>query len=180
MKNSFGDDRFATFLVMREGYGVKYASKSKAITSVPLTMKSWLKQQYRWNLSYYKYLTYNFGMMFREPRKMHPFAWYDLTIQTVLPFMLLASLFLMIFNTIFSGITFLFGYLAVLVGVGLIRGTYAFFRTGEKKFFLFPIYAILHIFLLIPLRFYALVTLKYNKWGTRELDKNQKRQYSQI
>ena len=180
IKNSFGDDRFATFLLIREGYEVKYAIKSKAITSVPLTLKSWLKQQYRWNLSYYKYLTYNARMMFKSPKLLHPYAWYDLTMQTILPFMLLISLGLMILNTIFSGIMFFFGYIAVLVGVALIRGTYAFFRTKELKFFLFPAYAFLHIFLLIPIRFYALATLKYSKWGTREVQSDENRQYSKI
>jgi len=82
----------------------------------------------------------------------------------------------MIFNTITSGILFFFGYISVLIGVALVRGIYGFMRTKDYNFFMFPLYAILHIFLLIPLRFYALLTLKNSGWGTREYVKN--RQYS--
>ena len=167
-----------SFLVMQEGYGIKYAEKSKATTSVPLKIRGWLRQQLRWNISYYTYLTYNIRLMFKKPKILHPYAWYDLTIQTVLPFMLIISLGLMIFNTIFLGITFLFGYLAVLVGVALIRGIYAFARTKEWQFFLLPAYAILHVFLLIPLRLFSLTKLKYNVWDTRTNLNN--RQYSKL
>ena len=178
IKKNFGDDRFMSFLVMQEGYGIKYAEKSKATTSVPLKIRGWLRQQLRWNISYYTYLTYNIRLMFKKPKILHPYAWYDLTIQTVLPFMLIISLGLMIFNTIFLGITFLFGYLAVLVGVALIRGIYAFARTKEWQFFLLPAYAILHVFLLIPLRLFSLTKLKYNVWDTRTNLNN--RQYSKL
>ncbi|MEM3075086.1 MAG: glycosyltransferase [Candidatus Pacearchaeota archaeon] len=178
-KCSYGDDRYLTNLVLREGYKTKYQPKSKVITSVPLTLKSWLSQQRRWAKSYLRELIITFKMLWNEPKKLHPYAWYDMIIQFILPIMLTISLILMIFNTIFSGIIFLFGYLAVLIGVALIRGVYSFIRTKDLRFFIFPIYAFLHVFLLIPNKYYAWFTLYKNSWGTRELNNGQ-REYSKI
>jgi len=75
--------------------------------------------------------------------------------------------FLVFIMSVKEGPSHLFGYITVLVGIAIIRGTYAYIRTSDKVFFLFPFYAFCHIFLLIPVRMYALCTLKTTKWGTR-------------
>jgi len=62
---------------------------------------------------------------------------------------------------------YLVGYLMILLGIAALRGAYALIRTREKMFMLFPLYAFMHLFMLLPTRMYALCTLKATKWGTR-------------
>ena len=180
IKCTYGDDRNLTNRILNMGYLVKFAENARATTSVPTKIKGWLKQQKRWNKSFYRELIFSIKMMFKQPRKLPAYIWYDMIMQTILPFMLLISIGLMIFNTITNGIIFLLGYLAVLVGIGIVRGSYAYFRTKDKSFFMFPLYSFLHIGLLIPVRYYALATLKDTSWGTRDFNKNKLRDYSKV
>jgi hyaluronan synthase len=92
---------------------------------------------------------------------------YDLCMQAVLPILLVLSLLFVGYRSIVESPLYLFGYLMILVGIALLRGSYAFLRTRDRDFFLFPLYAFCHIFLLIPVRVYALCTIRTTKWGTR-------------
>ncbi len=176
VKCTYGDDRNLTNLVLDKGYLVKYEERSKAITSVPLKIKPWLKQQTRWSRSFYRELFFTIKMMWKQPWKLPIYIWYDLAMQTVLPLILSLSLGLMFFRTFFYGAIFFLGYISVLFGVALVRSSYALFRTGDVGFLLFPLYSVMHVFMLIPVRFYAIATLNHSTWGTRTYVKN--RQYS--
>jgi hyaluronan synthase len=50
--------------------------------------------------------------------------------------------------------------------MGLLRGSYAIYRTRDPRFVLFLLYGFIHVFLLIPVRIRALLTLTDNRWGT--------------
>ena len=164
---TFGDDRHLTNLILNEGFRVKYELRSVTTTSVPLRMKQWIKQQIRWNKSFYRELLWSIKMVAKSPRKLPAYIIYDLTMQTILPFLLFAALILTVFKVVDIGILALFGYLSVLIAVAWIRGLYALFRAGELRFLSFPLYAFLHIFILIPIRFYSIATLNKTHWGTR-------------
>lgn len=166
-KCTYGDDRHLTNLVFKEGYKVKYERNSKALTDVPQTIKMWLKQQNRWNKSFYRELIYTVKMLLKDKVKLHPYVYYDLTIQALLPLLLILSLGFVVYRSIIYTPYYLLGYIAILVGIALLRGSYALLRTKDLNFLFFSIYAFLHIFLLIPNRIYAIVTIKETKWGTR-------------
>lgn len=164
---TYGDDRHLTNLVLEQGYNVVFEDKAKAKTGVPPTLKAWLKQQARWNRSFYRELIWTAKMAVKKPKKYSKYMFYDLMVQAVLPFLLFFSILFMLVRSLTESWIYFIGYLAILVGLALIRGTYAFIRTGDKTFFTFPVYSILHITLLVPLRIYSILTLKTTKWGTR-------------
>ena len=164
---TYGDDRHLTNLVLEQGYAVRFERKAKALTHVPQKLKPWLIQQARWNRSFYRELLWTVKRVVTKRNYQSIYMVYDLAMQTVLPFLLLLSLILVFIMSVKEGPSHLFGYITVLVGIAIIRGTYAYIRTSDKVFFLFPFYAFCHIFLLIPVRMYALCTLKTTKWGTR-------------
>ena len=167
LKCTFGDDRHLTNLVLAEGYKVKYERRAIAKTNVPTTLKGWLKQQIRWNKSFYRELIWTMKILVKKPLRFHPYIIYDVAVQTILPILLFFSLIYMAYNTITVSLIYLLGYISVLVGIALLRASYAFIRTKDKLFFLFPLYAFLHVFLLIPVRMISLARLKSTGWGTR-------------
>jgi len=164
---TYGDDRHLTNLILEEGYTVRYERRAKAWTYVPQKIKPWLKQQTRWNRSFYRELLWTLKWVVFKRKYQNIYMIYDLSMQSVLPLLLLTSLLFVFIKSVTDSPLYLIGYLTVLIGIALLRGTYAFLRTRERMFFLFPLYAFCHIFLLIPVRVYALCTLKTTKWGTR-------------
>lgn len=164
---TYGDDRHLTNLILEQGYTVRYERRAKAWTHVPQKIKPWLKQQTRWNRSFYRELLWTMKRVVFKRKYQNIYMVYDLSMQSVLPLLLLLSLLFVFVKSVTESPLYLFGYLTILVGIALLRGTYAYLRTHEKMFFLFPLYAFCHIFLLIPVRVYALCTLKTTKWGTR-------------
>jgi len=164
---TYGDDRHLTNLILEQGYTVHYERRAKAWTYVPQKIKPWLKQQTRWNRSFYRELLWTVKRVIFKRKYQNIYMVYDLSMQSILPILLLASLLFVCIKSVTESPLYLLGYLTILISVALLRGTYAYLRTHEKMFFLFPLYAFCHIFLLIPVRVYALCTLKTTKWGTR-------------
>jgi hyaluronan synthase len=164
---TYGDDRHLTNLVLEQGYTVHYERRAKAWTHVPQKLKPWLKQQTRWNRSFYRELLWTLRWVVLKRKYQNVYMIYDLIMQTVLPFLLLGCLAFVCIKSVAQTPLYLFGYATILVGVAFMRGSYAYLRTREKMFFVFPLYAFCHIFMLIPVRMYALCTLKTTKWGTR-------------
>lgn len=166
-KCTYGDDRHLTNLILELGYIVKFERQARAVTQVPTTLKTWLKQQTRWNRSFYREMLWTIKRVIFKRNFQNVYMIYDLTMQALLPMLLLTSLLFVVFRSITESPLYLFGYITILVGIAILRGSYAFLRTRDKTFFLFPLYAFCHIFLLIPVRVYALCTLHTTGWGTR-------------
>jgi len=164
---TYGDDRHLTNLVLNEGYQVKYEIKAHAVTRVPHIYKEFFSQQVRWNKSFYRELLWTLKFYIRAPQNFHPYILYDLTIQTMLLFLLM----LVISFSFFRGITvspiYLLQYIVMVFGISVLRASYSFLRSRDNNLLLFPIYSFLHIFMLIPARIYAILTLKKAGWGTR-------------
>ena len=164
---TYGDDRHLTNLILERGYAVKFERKAKADTQVPQHLKPWLKQQTRWNRSFYREMFWTLKRIILRRRNTSVYMIYDLCMQAVLPILLIPSLVFVSYRSVVESPVYIFGYLMILIGIAVLRGSYAFLRTRDRVFFLFPLYAFCHIFLLIPVRVYALCTLKTTKWGTR-------------
>ncbi len=164
---TYGDDRHLTNLVLEQGYTVHYERKAKARTYVPQHLKPWLKQQSRWNRSFYREFLWTIRRVIIPGKCQNVYMIYDLLMQCILPFLLIGSLTFVFLRSTTDSWIYLIGYLAIVVAISLLRGIYAYLRTREKMFFVFPLYAFCHIFLLLPVRVYALCTLKTTKWGTR-------------
>ncbi len=160
---TYGDDRHLTNLILEKGYQVVFDNQAIAYTFVPEKLRDYLKQQVRWNKSFYREMLWTFKFFHRH----HFYMIYDLLMQFILPFLLLAALIAMIYQAAFIDIRILWQYLAVLIGIALLRSLYGIYRTRDFGFLVFVAYGFLHVFLLIPTRIYALATLSNTKWGTR-------------
>lgn len=164
---TYGDDRHLTNLVLEKGYKVHFEPRSRAWTHVPTSMHEYLRQQTRWNKSFYRELWWTMRMVAKDPKKLHPYIMYDLGIQTILPVLFILSLILAIHRSITISPLYLVGYLSVMVGIALIRTMYGYYRTRDTNLLKFPLYSFIYVFLLIPTRIYAVLTLKTTHWGTR-------------
>ncbi|HGF7570134.1 TPA: glycosyltransferase [Enterococcus hirae] len=161
---TYGDDRHLTNLILSEGYTAVYNFNASSHTYVPETLKAYIKQQVRWNKSFYREIIWTLQFILKKPF----YLLYDLSMQIVLPPMLLIAITLMIKESIVQkNMTYIFIYIFILISMSLIRVFYAIYRTKDKGFFIFIIYGFLHVCILIPVRIYALCNLRDNNWGTR-------------
>lgn len=167
---TYGDDRRLTYYCLREGK-VLLAPDAVAWTMVPERMDHFLRQQLRWSKSF-----------IRE-------SWCMLTGMT--PFRVPWLLSLLEVTT-WSAFTSALLYTMVarpLLHAQLAAGTYlaatlllAYARSGHYfraehpnlgrftrllTFALAPVYGLIHMILLLPLRLVAVATLRDNRWGTR-------------
>lgn len=159
---TFGDDRHLTNLVLEAGYRVTFDNRAIAYTHVPERMRQYLKQQLRWNKSFYREMLWTM----KSFRKHHRYLIYDLCMQLTLPFLLVVALSATVMRGIHNPRVVLF-YCGTLVGVALVRAIYGIYRTLDVGFLLFVFYGFIHVFLLLPTRFYALFTMAKTGWGTR-------------
>lgn len=162
-KCTFGDDRHLTNLVLEEGYRVVFDNKAIAYTHVPEKLRIYIKQQIRWNKSFYREMLWTL----KSYRKHHAYMIYDLIMQFTLPFLLLVALGGMVWQSVHYGPHVILTYMATIVIIAVLRAMYGIFRTRDLGFLLFVLYGFIHLFLLMPTRLYALCTINQTKWGTR-------------
>lgn len=160
---TYGDDRHLTNLVLVEGHRVVYDKRAIAFTYVPENLQGYVKQQVRWNKSFYREMLWTL----KSTHKHHPYLIYDLLMQLTLPFMLLFALAYTVAESVQGHPGFLYFYFLTIIAIGLLRSMYGLYRTNDKNFLLFVIYGLIHIFVLLPTRLYALTTLRRTGWGTR-------------
>jgi cellulose synthase/poly-beta-1,6-N-acetylglucosamine synthase-like glycosyltransferase len=160
---TFGDDRHLTNLILRAGYRVVYDDHAHAKTNVPDTLGAYLRQQVRWNKSFYREALWTA----RFAHRRHPYLAFDLLLQIGLPFMLITALVAVAYQSVAVDADVLWHWAAVLVGIALLRSAYGLARTGQRSFLVFVLYGFVHVTLLIPVRLYALGTLHRNHWGSR-------------
>jgi hyaluronan synthase/N-acetylglucosaminyltransferase len=161
---TFGDDRHLTNLVLEQGHQVAFDSQAIAYTYVPENIQQYLTQQVRWNKSFYREMLWTL----KAYRMHHWYLMYDLTMQFVLPFLLIIALAATLLQAIAGNhYGLLLQYLASLVGIGLLRALYGIYRTSDFGFLLFMLYGLIHVCLLLPTRLYALATMRRTGWGTR-------------
>ena len=165
VKCTYGDDRHLSNLILARDFDTVFDEGAHATTNVPETIPTYLRQQLRWNKSFYRELLWTRPFL---PRR----SWYirfDLLVQTVLPALLIVSIAAaLIYSAAFSPLH-LVRYAMAVTAIGLVRTTYAVIRERRLEFYLFLLYGFVHASLLVPLRAIALGTLTDNRWGTRDL-----------
>lgn len=164
---TYGDDRHLTNLILKKGYQTVYESRAVGWTDVPKHMKQYLKQQLRWNRSFYREMFITAKMVANNPQMYPVYMIYDLIIQAVMPLALICSLSYLAYRIFSISHLYLASFLGTVIGMALLRAIYAIIMTKDWNFILFPLYSFIYVFLLIPLRIYALFTLAGKGWGTR-------------
>jgi hyaluronan synthase len=160
---TYGDDRHLTNLVLAAGSDTLFVAGAKAITNAPESLRGYLKQQLRWNKSFYRELLWTLPFLVQR-------SWYmvfDVVVQTLLPLLLTLAIASSVAFALFFDPRHVLHYAAAIAIMALVRCSYAIYRTRRPSFLLFVLYGFLHATLLIPLRIRALTTLTDNRWGTR-------------
>lgn len=157
----FGDDRCLTNYAIRKGKTI-YQATARCLTDVPNTLSKFLRQQLRWNKSFFRESIIALGIGFRKPVVM---LWVMLELVLWL-FFGFAFAFAILSRSSFIGPVLLLYYFYHICLSAYARNVFYIIKS-PVVFFLAPIYGIIHLLILFPLRFYALATLRVTKWGTR-------------
>lgn len=167
---TYGDDRHMTFLALKRGR-VVLEPAAVAWTLVPERLGHFIRQQLRWNKSFFRESLWMLARM--SPRRA---CWWLTLIEIGTWFTFTtALLYSLAVRPAETGHFAGFAYLASVILLSYARaGHYAeadhpgmgsAARYGTLL--LAPLYGVLHITLLLPLRMVALATLRDNGWGTR-------------
>lgn len=161
---TYGDDRHLTNLVLGAGWRTVFAPYAACITAAPTTLPGYLKQQTRWNKSYYRELLWTLAFLPKLSRVMAV----EVALQALLPFLLMTAVAATAVRAVIEGPQVLVRYGAVVAVMAVLHCMFALVRTRNWRFLLFVAYGFLHAGLLIPVRIRALLTLNDSAWGTRE------------
>lgn len=160
---TYGDDRHLTNLVLAAGYDTVFDQGAVAYTHVPERLRQFLRQQLRWNKSFYRELVWTMPFISRRP-------WYsrfDVACQVAMPMMLTVTAgSALVVGTLGSPL-YLLRYLAFIALAATLRATYAAIRERDPRFYFFILYGFMSSFLLMSVRLVALSTLTDARWGTR-------------
>lgn len=168
---TYGDDRHMTFWCLKEGH-VVLAPEAVGWTLVPERMGHFLRQQLRWSKSFFRESVWMLGRM--SPARV---CWWLTLIEvgTWLGFTS-ALLYSVAVRPVISGHVAIVAYLFSALLLSYARsGHYSEAdhpgmgwpgRVGTLL--LAPLYGLIHMTLLLPLRLVALATLRDNGWGTRK------------
>ena len=160
---TYGDDRHLTNLVLGDGWKTVFAPYAGCITSAPTTVPAYLRQQTRWNKSYYRELLWTLAFLPRLSRVMAV----EVGIQALLPFLLTLAVAATLVRAALEGPDVLVRYAVIVAGMAVLHCLFALVRTRDPAFLWFIAYGFIHAALLIPVRIKALLTLDDNAWGTR-------------
>jgi N-acetylglucosaminyltransferase len=171
-----GDDLHLTILVLASGCRSLYEPSARARTHVPETLRSYVRQQVRWNRSFYRELRPTVRLL----RKRHPYVTIDVTARFLLPLLLAVGTSLAVGHAV-TGLLQHSRALAAAVAVAVMYvssvGLLAS-KTRRARFVL--VYGLIYASLLIPARLWALATLRHDAWVTRRLGRSAQRGAAQV
>ncbi|MER7570429.1 glycosyltransferase [Streptomyces sp. NPDC126514] len=170
----FGDDRRMTNYCLMEGQ-VVFQETAVGYTAVPEKLPHFLRQQVRWNKSFFRESLW----AFKNQKKFRPAFWLtcmELALWLVFGSAMFYSMVILPIMQPERFVNHIGDYLVFMVLMGYLRNVryLDFPRRGMGfirrfgMFLLAPLYGVIQLLLLTPLRFYALVTLHKGSWGTRQ------------
>lgn len=159
-----GDDGRLTWLVLASGYKTVHQRSARALSMFPSSFSAFVKQRVRWSRNSYRaYLTaIAKGWLWRVP---------FVTKVTVLQILLTpVTMGLTIFYIVFSRLELTtVGIGAVVLWLLLGRGVRGFshLRRHPQELLLLPLVTLVVIFIALPIKIYAFVTMNKQGWLTR-------------
>ncbi|WP_131785987.1 chitooligosaccharide synthase NodC [Protofrankia symbiont of Coriaria ruscifolia] len=162
--SDFGEDRHLTILMLKAGLRTEYVPDATAATVVPERMRPYLSQQLRWARSTYRDTLLAIRLLPRLGR----YLMLDVVGQNLAP-LLLGLTVLTGFAQIAATATIPWWPILVITAVTLISCCCAAWHTRQARFFAFALHTFINIFLLLPLKAYAICTLSNANWGSRAI-----------
>jgi cellulose synthase/poly-beta-1,6-N-acetylglucosamine synthase-like glycosyltransferase len=163
---TFGDDIQLTNLMLEKGHRSIYQQQAKALTTAPTTLRAYLRQQWRWNRSSYRQFRWILRVLFRERRyQAGPYLPFDLAARVAPPLLLVAALAAIVPSLVTLETQRLVEDLLALAGTAVAWLSAVALQTRKVGFTL--LYGLMFITLLLPVRLWALCTLRDSQWGTR-------------
>lgn len=168
---TYGDDRRLTYYCLREGQ-VLLAPDALAWTLVPFSMKHFVRQQLRWSKSFFRE---SLWMLVTMP----PWRicwWLTLVELSTWSGFTTALLYSVAVKPALTGHFAMLTYLISVLVMSYARSGHYFeaehpdLNLAGKlaTLAIAPVYGLIHMTLLLPLRLVALLTLRDNSWGTRK------------
>jgi hyaluronan synthase len=156
-----GDDRCLTNYAIRDGKTL-YQSTARCITDAPTSLKTLLKQQSRWNKSFFRESLIALKIGLKKP---NVFIWVMLEMFLWIAFGVSLVMAFYIASTTMAWVVAIY-YLAYVIISAYARNVFYAYKR-PLTFLMAPLYGLLFLILLCPLRFWALLTLRSTSWGTR-------------
>jgi N-acetylglucosaminyltransferase len=162
-----GDDGRLTWLVLASGYRTVHQRSAQALSMFPATFAAFVKQRVRWSRNSARtYLTALWkGWLWKVPF-VSKVTVLQILLTPVTMGVTLGYLVLSRLELSWHGLVIALVWL--LVGRG-IRG-YSHLRRHPQEILLLPLYALVVIFVALPVKAYAIVTMNKQGWLTRTAD----------
>lgn len=157
----YGDDRRMTNYALLKGR-VVFQETAIADTVVPVTLRHFLKQQNRWNKSFFRETLFALTHL-----PLGRIAWWVSLSEVTLWLFFTVNLTAAVVRPAFGGTPLSAYYLGYLVLMAYARNV-RFGQGNWGTFILSPLYGALHLCILVPLRVVSLFGLRDGRWGTRE------------
>jgi hyaluronan synthase len=167
---TYGDDRRLTYYCLREGQ-VLLAPDALAWTLVPFSMKHFIRQQLRWSKSFFRESLWMLGTV--GPWRIC--WWLTLVEMGTWSGFTSALVYAIAVKPALTGHFAALTYLISVLVLSYARSGHYFeaehpdLNLAGKlaTLAIAPVYGLIHMTLLLPLRLIALLTLRDNSWGTR-------------
>lgn len=162
-----GDDGRLTWLVLASGYRTTHQRSAVALSVFPDTLRAFLKQRLRWSRNSARtYLTALWkGWLWRVP-----FVAKVTVLQILLtPVTMGLTLTYLVMNRLHPTPRAVALAALWLLVTRMIRG-YSHLRRHPQEILLLPLYALVVIFLSLPVKTYAILTMNKQGWLTRTAD----------
>lgn len=161
-ETTFGDDRHLTNQLLAHGLKTRYTHRTWCDSESPTTFVRWVAQQTRWSKSFFREAFW-FPASFAY---QSPWMLLEMTIQTLYPFILVATVFHMLFDT--SGLSKWrpLIWLVTMFGIALFKSIMALLICRDPWLLLFACYGVIYFFGLLPSKIWALFTMNQTGWGT--------------
>ncbi|MFC0804716.1 chitooligosaccharide synthase NodC [Ensifer sp. P24N7] len=160
--SDFGEDRHLTILMLKAGFRTEYVPDAIAATVVPNRLRPYLRQQLRWARSTFRDTLLGLRLLPGLDR----FLTLDVVGQNLGPLLLALSVLTGLAQLALTGTAPWWTILMIVAMTG-IRCSIVAFRARQLRFLGFSLHTFINIFLLLPLKAYALCTLSNSDWLSR-------------
>ncbi|SCB55348.1 beta-1,4-N-acetylglucosaminyltransferase NodC [Bradyrhizobium shewense] len=162
--SDFGEDRHLTILMLKAGFRTEYVSDAIAATVVPDSLGPYLRQQLRWARSTFR----DTFLALRLLPELDGYLTLDVIGQNLGPLLLALSSLAALAQLLIVGSVPWWTVLTI-AAMTMVRCSVATLRARELRFLGFSLHTPINIFLLLPLKAYALCTLSNSDWLSRKV-----------